>query len=111
MRRLRAAGNAVVENRGSGAPRPMKMGTTRSLCPYDPAARYALQSASLRRPAISCCVQLTIGHFDILMPAGYPSIAAFSLNPRIDVMGHEETRRDTKRHEETWSQLVLRQLC
>jgi hypothetical protein len=30
----------------------MKMGTIRSLCPYDAAARDALQSANLRRPAI-----------------------------------------------------------
>src|ERR1700704_1614568 len=30
----------------------MKMGTTRSLCPYDEAARHALQSANLRRTAI-----------------------------------------------------------
>ena len=35
-----------------GAPRSMKMGTTRSPCPYDAAARRALQSASLRRLAI-----------------------------------------------------------
>jgi hypothetical protein len=37
----------------SGAPRPMKMGTTPSRFPYDAEARDALQSASLRRPAIS----------------------------------------------------------
>jgi hypothetical protein len=30
----------------------MKMGTTLSPCPYDAAARHALQSANLRRPAI-----------------------------------------------------------
>ena len=30
----------------------MKMGTTRSLCPYDAAVRRALQSANLRWPAI-----------------------------------------------------------
>jgi len=30
----------------------MKMGTIRSQCPYDPAARCALQSVSLRRHAI-----------------------------------------------------------
>ena len=30
----------------------MKMGTIRSLCPYDAAARHAPQSASMRRPAI-----------------------------------------------------------
>jgi hypothetical protein len=36
----------------SGAPRSMKMGTTLSPCPYDTAARHALQSASLRHPTI-----------------------------------------------------------
>jgi len=30
----------------------MKMGTIRSPCPYDAAARHALQSVNLRRPAI-----------------------------------------------------------
>jgi len=30
----------------------MKMGTIRSPCPYDAAARHALQSVILRRPAI-----------------------------------------------------------
>jgi hypothetical protein len=35
-----------------GAPRPMKMGTIVSPWRYDAAARYALQSANLRRPAI-----------------------------------------------------------
>jgi hypothetical protein len=30
----------------------MKMGTTLSPCPYDGAARHALQLANLRRPAI-----------------------------------------------------------
>jgi hypothetical protein len=37
----------------SGAPRPMKMGTTASPWRYDAAADHALQSANLRRPAIS----------------------------------------------------------
>jgi hypothetical protein len=36
----------------SGAPPSMKMGTTRSPWRYDAAAYHALQSASLRRPAI-----------------------------------------------------------
>jgi len=36
----------------SGAPRSMKMGTTRSPWRYDAAIRHALQSANLRRPAI-----------------------------------------------------------
>jgi hypothetical protein len=37
---------------GQGAPRPMKMGTTRSRWRYDAAADDALQSAKLRQPAI-----------------------------------------------------------
>jgi hypothetical protein len=36
----------------SGAPRPMKMGTTASPWRYDDAARHALQWANLRRPVI-----------------------------------------------------------
>jgi len=36
----------------SGAPRSTKMGTIRSLCPYDAVASHALQRANLRRPAI-----------------------------------------------------------
>ena len=36
----------------SGAPRSMKMGTTRSLSPYDAAPHQALQSANPLRPAI-----------------------------------------------------------
>jgi hypothetical protein len=54
----------------SGAPRSMKVGTIRSLCPYDAAARRALQSASLRRPAI-----LHYAHRgpDIAGRSGYPS--------------------------------------
>jgi hypothetical protein len=35
-----------------GAPRSMKVGTTRSPWRYDAAIRHALQSANLRRPAI-----------------------------------------------------------
>jgi hypothetical protein len=35
-----------------GAPRSMKMGTILSPCPYDAAARHALKSVNLRRPAI-----------------------------------------------------------
>lgn len=36
------------ETRKTGAPRPMKMSTIRSLCPYDVSARDALQSEKLR---------------------------------------------------------------
>jgi len=46
--RLRSASIAYR----SGAPRSMKMGTTRSPWRYDAAIRHALQSANLRRPAI-----------------------------------------------------------
>jgi hypothetical protein len=36
----------------SGAPRSMKTGTIHSPFPFEVAARHALQSSSLRRPAI-----------------------------------------------------------
>jgi hypothetical protein len=70
----------------SGAPRSMKMGTIRSLCPYDAAARDALQSANLRRPAI-----LRYASWAAVFPisqgwSGYPSIAAIMIDPDIAVM-------------------------
>ena len=43
---------AIPQRRLAGAPRSMKMGTTRSPWRYDAAIRHALQSANLRRPAI-----------------------------------------------------------
>jgi hypothetical protein len=66
----------------------MKMGTIRSPRPYAAAARHALQSANLRRPAISRyaswgCLP------DIAGWSGYPPIAAVPINPGIDVMGQE----------------------
>ena len=62
----------------------MKMGTTRSPCPYDAAARHSVQSASLRRPAI-----LRYDSWAAVFPIseGGPvtaSIAALSINLRID---------------------------
>jgi hypothetical protein len=45
----------------SGAPRSMKMGTIRSPCPYDAAARHPLQSANLRRPTISRYASWVVG--------------------------------------------------
>jgi hypothetical protein len=66
----------------------MKMGTIASPWRYDAAARHALQSANLRRPAI-----LRYDSWAAVFPisagwSGYPSIAALSINPGIDVMGH-----------------------
>jgi hypothetical protein len=64
----------------------MKMGTTRSLCPYDAAARRAApigKSAMARDFAlrlIGGCVP------DFAGWSGYPSIAVLSLNPGINVM-------------------------
>jgi hypothetical protein len=69
----------------------MKMGTTLSPCPYDAATRHALQSVCLRWPAIL--------RYDPWAAAGfwrvarYPPIAALSINPEIDVMGHNPTSR------------------
>jgi hypothetical protein len=69
-----------------GAPRPIKMGTTRSPFPYDAAARRALQSARLRYP--------TTLHYALrALPSilggssACPSITALSINPGTDVMG------------------------
>jgi hypothetical protein len=71
----------------------MKMGTIRSPCPYDAAAHRALQSASLRRPAI-----LRYASRAAVFPisrgwSGYSSIAALAINPDIDVMGQKLTLR------------------
>jgi hypothetical protein len=68
-----------------GAPRPMKMGTTRSPFPYA-AARHALQSARLRYPA-------TLHYASRALPSilggssACPSITALSINAGTDVMG------------------------
>jgi hypothetical protein len=68
----------------SGAPWSMKMGTIRSLLPYDCVARHALQLANLRQPAI-----LRYASWAAVFPiwqgwSGYPSIAAAPINPGID---------------------------
>jgi hypothetical protein len=64
----------------------MKMGTILSQCPYDAAARDVLQSAKLRRPAIYRYASWARLPSDIARWSGYPSIAAPSINPGIDVM-------------------------
>ena len=69
-----------------GAPRPMKMGTTRSPFPYDAAARHVLQSARLLYPT-------TLHYASRALPSilggssACPSITALSINPGTDVMG------------------------
>jgi hypothetical protein len=64
----------------------MKMGTIASLWRYDTAARHALQSAKLRRPAI--LRYASRGCFsDLAGLSGHPPIAAVSINARIDVVG------------------------
>src|SRR5260370_39385780 len=68
-----------------GAPRSMKMGTTRSPWRYDAAIRHALQSANLRLPAILHYAS-SAAVLDFAGWSGYPSIAVLSLNPGIDVM-------------------------
>jgi hypothetical protein len=68
----------------------MKMGTIRSLCPYDAAAHHALQSVNLRPPAILRYASWAALP-DFVGWSGYPSIAALSINPGIDVMGQEPT--------------------
>jgi hypothetical protein len=69
----------------------MKMGTTRSLCRYDAAARRALQSASLRLPAILHYASRAAVLPEIATWSAYPSVAAVPINPGIDVMGQEAT--------------------
>jgi hypothetical protein len=77
---------------GSGAPWSMKMGTIASPCPYDVAARHALQSANLRQPAILYYASWGGCLPDFAGWSGYPSIAALSINPRIDLMGQKQNR-------------------
>jgi hypothetical protein len=85
--------NAVAWDRTrlcSGAPRSIKMGTTRSPCPYDAAARHALQSARLRCTAI--LHYASRGRLpDFAGWSGYPPIAAMPINPGIDAMCHNPT--------------------
>jgi hypothetical protein len=69
-----------------GAPRPMKMGTTRSPCRYDAAARYALQSA---KSATACDLTLRLegGHrANIAKWSAHPLMEAVPINPGTDVM-------------------------
>ncbi len=71
------------------APRSMKMGTIPSPCPYDAAARHALQSA---KSATACDLALRLmgGCLpDFAGWSGYPSIAALSISPGIDVIWPE----------------------
>jgi len=65
-----------------GAPRSMKMSTTLSLFPYDAAARHALQSVNLRRPAIS--PYASWGCLPDFAGGPVTPITAVPINPRID---------------------------
>src|ERR1700686_1214981 len=56
-----------LDKDGAGAPRPMKMGTTLSPWRYDAATRHALQSVSLRWPAIL--------RYDLWAAAGFWRVA------------------------------------
>ena len=68
----------------------MKMGTTASPWRYDAAARHALQSANLRRPAIlRYATWEAASRFRGM--SGYASIAVLSVDPGIDAMGQEQT--------------------
>jgi hypothetical protein len=75
-----------IDKDGIGAPRPMKMGTIASPWCYDAAACHALQSASLRPPAISRCASSAAVFPAPRDGSGYCSMPPLSLNPRIDVM-------------------------
>jgi hypothetical protein len=71
----------------SGAPRSMKMGTIASPCPYDAAAR---RGAPIAKSATSCDFALRLRGgclSDFARWSGYPSIAALTIDPEINVMG------------------------
>ena len=55
-----------------GAPRPMKMGTIASPCHYDAGAYHTLESATLRRPAISHHASSAACRADMAGLSGYP---------------------------------------
>src|SRR5262249_10404734 len=77
----------------TGAPRSMKMGTTASPWRYDAAARHALQSVNLRRPAIL--------HYASWPPyLRYRRVVRlpFDSGPRYDVARHGKL--PPRRHEE-----------
>jgi hypothetical protein len=76
----------------------MKMGTIRSPCPYDAAARHPLQSANLRRPTISRYASWVVGPISQGGPVT-PPIAAVPINPEIDVMGQKATSEEDRRAE------------
>jgi hypothetical protein len=79
-----AAGlRASARRAASTLPRPTKVGTIASQCPYDAGARDALQSAKLRRSAIS---RYGSPSFRYRQRSGYPPIAAVPIAP--------EDRRD-----------------
>jgi hypothetical protein len=62
----------------TGAPRPMKTGTTASLCFYDTAAGAESRSAKLR---LLATLHYT-SSFDRVARSGYPSTAGLSIRPQ-----------------------------
>ena len=75
----------------------MKMGTIRSLCPYDVAARHALQPENLRRPAILHYASWA-AVFRFRRVVRLPPIAAVAIDPEIDVMCQERKWRALSHH-------------
>jgi hypothetical protein len=82
----RFAKRATKATLNRGAPRSMKMGTTRSPWPYDAAAYCALRSSKLRLTTIWCVVLVGGCLPDSAGGSGYPPIAALTIEPQIDVM-------------------------
>ena len=68
----------------------MKIGTTASPWRYDAAAGHALQSTTLRQPAMLHYAGWA-AVFPIWWGPAYPSIAAVSINSRLDVMDQNQT--------------------
>ena len=76
---------------------PSTQGTMCSRFPYDAAARHALQSVNLRRPAIlRYATWEAASRFRGM--SGYLSIAALSVDPGIDAMCHELTLKIASKH-------------
>ena len=72
----------------------MKMGTIASPCLYDAAARHALQSPSLRRPAILPYASWAAAGVRLLFDSGHAG------SSRIDVMGQQRTSLRLRSEEE-----------
>jgi hypothetical protein len=92
-----SGGVATIASTNGSLRISMKMGTIRSPCRYDAAARHALQSVNLRRPTILRYASLAAWLPDIAGWSGYPSTATLQINHGIDVM----CQPDISHHKQT----------